>query len=267
MQSKHTQSAHCSSVPSLNPPATRDDEESELKSHRASCSRTGTFILERCCSAVEAPSRWRVVDASSNICRCSLPRRRLDGVRIRDTGAGGGGDPGSILLAGPQVGLSGQLPILDLSAVHGHRERDRRILRHQSDACIRRSAARSLSAAILNSWPATLAIQISRCEEPCDCAIHASTMPHWNSFSRARNDDATTALAPRRSPRTPQERSYTDILSAMPVNVTRLGVGVSPLRSSRARACAFSTTCSVTTIEREAARPWTREATFTVWPK
>ena len=45
------------------------------------------------------------------------------------------------------------------------------------------------------------------------------------------------------------------------------GVGFSPLVSSRARACAFSTTCSVTTIEREAARPWTREAIFTVWPK
>ena len=43
--------------------------------------------------------------------------------------------------------------------------------------------------------------------------------------------------------------------------------GFSPLLSSRARACAFSTTCSVTTIEREAARPWTREAMLTVWPK
>ena len=46
----------------------------------------------------------------------------------------------------------------------------------------------------------------------------------------------------------------------MPLNATRRGVGVSPLVSSRERACAFSTTDSVTTIEREAARPWTREA-------
>ena len=44
-------------------------------------------------------------------------------------------------------------------------------------------------------------------------------------------------------------------------------VGFSPLVSSRAEACAFSTTCSVTTIEREAARPWTRDAILTVWPK
>jgi hypothetical protein len=64
-----------------------------------------------------------------------------------------------------------------------------------------------------------------------------------------------------------QEISYTDTLSAMPLNATRLGAGFSPLVSSSARACAFSTTDSVTTIEREAARPWTRDAMFTVWPK
>jgi len=50
----------------------------------------------------------------------------------------------------------------------------------------------------------------------------------------------------------------------MPVNATRRGVGLSPLVWSNARASAFSTTDSVTTIEREAARPWTREAIFTV---
>src|SRR5260221_235769 len=38
----------------------------------------------------------------------------------------------------------------------------------------------------------------------------------------------------------------------MPLNATRLGVGFNPLVSSRARACAFSTTDSVTTIERQA---------------
>ena len=53
----------------------------------------------------------------------------------------------------------------------------------------------------------------------------------------------------------------------MPVNATRLSAGFSPLVSSRVRAPAFSTTCYVTTIEREAARPWMREAMFTVWPK
>ena len=37
-------------------------------------------------------------------------------------------------------------------------------------------------------------------------------------------------------------------------------------RAGRGHA-AFSTTDSVTTIEREAARPWTREAILTVWPK
>jgi hypothetical protein len=61
--------------------------------------------------------------------------------------------------------------------------------------------------------------------------------------------------------------SYTDTLSAMPLNATCLGVGFSPLLSSSARASAFSTTDSVTMIEREAATPWTREAMFTVCPK
>ena len=67
--------------------------------------------------------------------------------------------------------------------------------------------------------------------------------------------------------RTSQEISYTDTLSAMPLKATLLRVGFSPLVSSRVRVSAFSTTYSVTTIEREAARPWTREAMFTVWPK
>jgi len=40
----------------------------------------------------------------------------------------------------------------------------------------------------------------------------------------------------------------------MPLNATCLGVGFSPLVASRARASAFSTTDSVTMIEREAAR-------------
>jgi hypothetical protein len=49
----------------------------------------------------------------------------------------------------------------------------------------------------------------------------------------------------------------------MPLNAMCRSVGFTPLVSSRARACAFSITDSVTTIEREVARPWTREAIFT----
>jgi hypothetical protein len=64
-----------------------------------------------------------------------------------------------------------------------------------------------------------------------------------------------------------QDISYTDTLLAMPLRATLRRVGFSPLASSRLLVSAFSTTGSVTTIEREAARPWTREAMFTVWPK
>jgi hypothetical protein len=53
----------------------------------------------------------------------------------------------------------------------------------------------------------------------------------------------------------------------MPRNEMRLSVGFSPLLPSTAEACAFSTTCSVATIEPEAARPCTRDAILTVWPK
>ena len=45
------------------------------------------------------------------------------------------------------------------------------------------------------------------------------------------------------------------------------GEAVMPLSASRLRASASSTTGSVTKIELEVARPCTREAMLTVWPK
>ncbi|SFV19896.1 hypothetical protein SAMN05192541_1735 [Bradyrhizobium arachidis] len=58
------------------------------------------------------------------------------------------GTPGCLLSAGTQLGISGQLPVLDLWPVHGYRIRYIRLLRHQSD--LRFRAARKTIALNVN---------------------------------------------------------------------------------------------------------------------
>ncbi len=50
----------------------------------------------------------------------------------------------------PQMGLSRQLPVLQLRPMHGHRERYLRLLRDQSPVRVRAPAARRLSGPILS---------------------------------------------------------------------------------------------------------------------
>lgn len=47
------------------------------------------------------------------------------------------GTPGRLLSARTQLGISGQLPVLDLRPVHGYCIRYIRLLQHQSDLCFR----------------------------------------------------------------------------------------------------------------------------------
>ena len=65
-------------------------------------------------------------------------------------GRAGWGRTGQLLPAGAPLGLSRQLPILQLRPMHGHRERYRRLLRDQSASRVRAPAARRLSGPILS---------------------------------------------------------------------------------------------------------------------
>ncbi len=60
------------------------------------------------------------------------------------------GHTGSLLLARAPMGLSRQLPVLQLRPMHGHRERYSRLLRDQSPVRLRAPAARRLSGPILS---------------------------------------------------------------------------------------------------------------------
>src|ERR1700737_4487882 len=91
------------------------------------------------------------------------------------------------------------------------------------------------------------------CTRDRGCSAHPA-FPAPSSLSEGIRLQNLGRFAPRDrghvDNRLAHEISYTDTLSAMPPNATLLRVDVSPLASSSVRVSAFSTTDSVTTIER-----------------
>ena len=81
------------------------------------------------------------------------------------------------------------------------------------------------------------------------------------------SDGGPTSNATLRVPKFDYVISNTAILAAMPRSECSLGDGVMPLVSSSRAHPPWPTTLPVAKIEVEVARPWTREAMLTVWPK
>src|SRR4029077_1043207 len=85
---------------------------------------------------------WR--DGVAETTRTALSRRRINIARAWWERTG------YLLLARAHMGLSRQLPVLQLRPMHANRERYERLLRHQSPLRVRAPAERRLSGPILS---------------------------------------------------------------------------------------------------------------------
>jgi hypothetical protein len=103
--------------------------------------------------------------------------------------------------------------------------------------------------------------------ERCDGWISDGRRLPLFGLAASASDGGPTSNATLRVPKFDYVISNTAILAAMPRSECSLGDGVMPLVSSSRAHPPWPTTRPVAKIEVEVARPCTREAMLTVWPK